>query len=121
MNDIHTMQITKSLAMSSESYGAMICIRGAEIGTMVSLKSDRKLVAGRDSTICGHVISGSKISRKHFEITYIGSLNKYLVLDCSSNGIYLKNGCRLQKGQEYYLSPMEELQLGDKSTIYKLR
>lgn len=120
-NDAHSMQVTRSLAMSSELSGAMVCVRGNAIGQMVLLKSDRKLNVGRDPSCCNHVITDPKVSRKHLEITYIGALNKYLVVDCSSNGTYIQNGRRLIKGQEYYLPPMTEMWLGSENTIYKLR
>lgn len=120
-NDMHSMQVTKSLAMSSELSGAMVCVRGNAIGQMVMLKSDRKLKIGRDPSYCNYVITDARVSRKHLEITYIGTLNKYLVVDCSSNGTYIQNGIRLTKGQEYYLPPMTEMWLGSEKTIYKLR
>lgn len=121
VNDAHSMQVTKSLAMSSELSGAMICVRGASIGSMVLLKSDRKLIIGRDPSCCNYVVSDSKVSRKHLEITYIGALNKYLVVDCSSNGTFIRNGIRLHKNQECYLPPRTELWIGSSNTVYKLR
>lgn len=120
-NDAHSMQVTRSLAMSSELSGAMVCVRGSAIGQMVMLKSDRKLNVGRDPSCCNYVITDARVSRKHLEITYVGTLNKYLVVDYSSNGTYIQNGRRLNKGQEYYLSPRTEMWLGSENTIYKLR
>lgn len=120
-NDARSMQVTRSLAMYGELSGAMICVRGDAIGSMVSLKSDRKLIVGRDKTYCNYVVTDQKVSRKHLEITYIGTLNKYLVVDYSSNGTFLQNGVQLKKKQEYYLPPRTELWLGSSDTIYKLR
>ncbi len=120
-NDVRSMQVTRSLAMSGGLSGAMICVRGNAIGSMVSLKSDRKLLVGRDRTSCNYVVTDQKVSRKHLEITYIGALNKYLVVDCSRNGTFLQNGTRLNKEQEYYLPPRTELWLGSSDTVYKLK
>lgn len=120
-NNTNKMQVTKSLAMSMELTGAIICIKGTDIGSMISLPSDKKMIVGRDPTVSNYVINHPKISRKHFEITYIGSLNKYLIVDYSRNGIFLQDGSRLEKEREYYLSPMTELSMGDGSNIYKLR
>lgn len=106
--------------MSTEQSGAMICIRGKEIGAMVPLDSDKKVTAGRDPSVSNYVIADPKVSGKHFEITFVGALKKYLVVDDSRNGTFLKDGSRLQRGKEYYLPPMTELWFGD-GNIYKLR
>lgn len=121
VNNARTMQVTRSLAMSSELSGAMICIKGAAVGSMIPLPSDKRIVIGRDSSACNHVVSGPKVSRKHLEITYVGSLKKYLVVDHSSNGTFIGNHERLKKNQEYYLKPAEELKLGNSENIYKLK
>lgn len=121
VNDRVSMQVTKSLALSSELTGAMVCIRGQAIGSLLSLPGDRKMTIGRDPNVCNYVISDSKVSRKHLDITYVGTLNKYLVVDYSSNGTFLQDGTRLQNNMEYYLSPGAELQLGTGNNIYKLR
>lgn len=116
------MSVTRSFAMSQDhASGAMICIRGDAIGSMVSLQSDRKVVVGRDPSVCNLVISNPKVSRKHLEIMYIGALNKYRVVDCSSNGTFLQNRYRLDRNQEYYLESMTELRFGSDDVIYKLR
>lgn len=120
-NNKNTMQVTRSLAMSEELSGDMICIKGQAIGSRISLQSDRTILIGRDPSVCNYVIRDLKISRKHLKITYVGALNSYRVVDCSSNGTFLRGGFRLQNDQEYYLSPGEELQLGGSETIYKLR
>ena len=119
VNNMQTMQVTKSLAMSAELSGAMICIKGEDVGNMIPLPSDKRMIVGRDSSSCNYIVSGLKVSRKHLEITYIGSLNKYLVIDRSSNGTFIKNNERLKKDQEYYLKPLTELKLGNGDNIYK--
>lgn len=121
-NDVNTIQVTRSLAMSAEmSQGAMICIKGHAIGKMVALPDDRKMIVGRDPSICSLVLSDPKVSRIHLEITYIGTLKKYRVLDYSSNGTYLSSQVRLEKDHEYYLEPSTELWLGSGDIRYKLR
>ncbi len=120
VNNTRTMQVTSSLAMSADESGAMICINGQEIGSMLPLKSDRRVVAGRDPSVSNYVIPDPRVSGKHFEITYIGALKKYRVVDYSHNGTFLKDGSRLQMNQEYYLPPKTELWVGS-GNIYKLR
>lgn len=121
VNNAETMQVTRSLAMASDAQGAMVCIGGTDIGKIQTLKSDQMVTVGREPGVCEYVLSDGKISRKHLEITYIGALNKYLVVDRSSNGTLLGNGTRLIRHQEYYLSPRTELYLGSKKNLFKLQ
>lgn len=121
-NNTYTMHVTRSLAMSEEhAEGAMICICGDAIGSMVPLKNERRVIVGRDASVCNLVISNSHVSRKHLEITYLDVLKKYRVIDYSSNGTFLKNHNRLEPNREYYLEPMTELYIGSEKVIYKLR
>jgi len=122
MNDQSTMQVTKSLAMSAELSGAMVCIKGEEFGKMLNLPGDKKILVGRDPAVCNHTLSNGKVSREHLEITYICGLNSYMVVDKSSNGTFLMDGTRLEKHKEYYLKPLTEISLGGKNNIiFKLR
>ncbi len=122
VNDVNTMQVTRSLALSGEgAQGAMICVKGDAIGQMLALPNDRKIVVGRDPSICDLTLSNPKVSRKHLEITYIDMLKKYRVLDYSTNGTFISNQIRLRKNHEYYLEPATELWLGSGETRYKLR
>lgn len=121
-NDIYTMEVTRSLAMSEKkTEGAMICICGEAIGSMIPLKNEHRMIIGRDASVCDLVISNPYVSRKHLEITYLDVLRKYRVIDYSSNGTFLKNHLRLESNKEYYLDPMEELYLGSEKIVYKLR
>lgn len=120
-NDMLTMQVTKSLSLSEDKRGGLICIRGTHIGKCIPLPSDEIVTLGRDAAKCTYAIVDSQVSRKHCEITYVGALNKYRVIDYSKNGTYLGNGKRLERDKEYYLSPAEELYLGNEDNLYKLR
>lgn len=120
-NDVHTMSVTRSLAMSSASEGGLICIRGAQIGTMIVLPSDKIIRVGRDATKCQHVINDTKVSRIHCSFTYVGAINQYRVVDQSRNGTFLENGERLTAGQEYYLKPMTKLYIANENNAYQLR
>ncbi|MCR5624188.1 MAG: FHA domain-containing protein [Lachnospiraceae bacterium] len=121
INDLSTMSVTRSIALSGKKSGGLICIRGTHIGTMITLDNDKKVILGRDASVCTHVINDKQVSRKHIEITYVGTLNKYRIVDFSSNGTYTGDGIRLEKGKEYYLDPAEELYLGNEDNLYKLR
>ena len=120
-NDIRTMSVTKSLALSQDKNGGLICIRGTHIGKFIPLPNDEIITLGRDATQCNYAIVDSQVSRKHCEITYVGALNKYRVVDYSKNGTFLGDGRRLEKGKEYYLTSTEELYLGNEDNLYKFR
>lgn len=121
MNTRATMQVTRSLALSSEPEGGLICIRGKHLGHLIPLPGDRALTVGRDPSVCQIVLDDGQVSRKHCQITYIASLNKYRVVDVSKNGTFLGNGRRLERGKEYYVDPAEELYMGNQNNLYKFR
>lgn len=121
VNDLLTMQVTQSIALSEEKAGGLICIRGSHIGQLIPLPSDKVVVLGRDATQCTCVITDAQVSRKHCEIVYIAALEKYRVMDFSKNGTFQGDGTRLIKGKEYYFSSAEELYLGNEDNLYKLR
>lgn len=120
-NSMSTMQVTKSLALSEDKVGGLICIRGSHIGQLIPLPSDEKIILGRDATQCQYVVTDAQVSRKHCEIVFVGTLGKYRVIDLSKNGTFLGDGTRLEQGKEYYLSATEELYLGNEDNLYKLR
>lgn len=120
-NDESTMSVTHSYAMSMQLSGGMICIRGKNIGFMVDLPTEQTIVAGRSAKVSNHIIPDPGVSKKHFEITYLGMLDKYLVKDCSSVGTFLGSGQRLIPGKDYYVDPGTELWLGNTNNVYKLR
>ena len=121
MNNKNTMQVTRSLAMSSMVIGEMICIAGDDIGKDIVLDSDRMVSVGRDAAVCDYVLTSPVISRKHLDVKYVGSLGRYLLIDQSSNGTFQANGERMQKGKEYYLSSGDMVMLGDKNQVYRFR
>ena len=63
VNDVSTMKVTRSLAMSAKaSQGAMICVKGDGIGSMAVLQDDRKVIVGRDPSLCSVVLANPKVS-----------------------------------------------------------
>lgn len=120
MNDLGTMWVTKSLALSADKEGSLICIRGSHVGQRFPLKSDKTVFLGRDASQVDFVITDGQVSRKHCAITYIAEIDKYRVIDYSLNGCYMKDGKRLERGREYYLSPADELYLGNGENLYQL-
>ncbi|MCM1245135.1 MAG: FHA domain-containing protein [Roseburia sp.] len=121
VNTRATMQVTRSLAMSSEPSGGLICIRGKHIGHMIVLPADKVMVFGRDPGECNVVMDDNLISRRHCQITYIASIDQYRIMDCSKNGTFLGDGTRLQSGKEYYVKPTTEIYMGNRNNLYKFK
>lgn len=121
MNTRETMQVTRSLALSSEPSGGLICIRGNHLGHMISLPGDKGMIFGRDPSKCNIVLDDGQVSRKHCQITYIASLMQYRIVDFSKNGTFLGDGTRLKSGKEYYVKPATEIYMGNKDNLYKFR
>lgn len=121
INTRATMQVTRSLALSSEPSGGLICIRGKHLGHMISLPADKIMTFGRNPAECNIVLDDSQVSRKHCQITYIASLGQYRIVDLSKNGTFLGDGTRLQQGKEYYIKSATEIYLGSNENLYKLK
>lgn len=121
INTRETMQVTRSLALSSEPSGGLICIRGSQLGHMISLPADRIMTFGRDPAECNIVLHDSLVSRLHCQITYIAAMEKYRIVDFSKNGTFWGDGTRLQSGKEYYVKSATEIYLGNSDNLYKLR
>lgn len=121
INTQETMQVTRSLAMSSEPSGGLICIRGKHLGHMIMLPADKVMVFGRDPNGCNVVLDDSLISRRHCQITYIAALDQYRIVDCSKNGTFSGDGTRFQPGKEYYVKPAAEIYMGNRENLYKFK
>ena len=119
-NDM-TMTVTRSIALSGEEEGGLICIKGDHIGQMIRLPGDEPVLFGRDKNQCTYVLSDTQVSRKHCEITYVVSMNKYRVIDYSKNGTFIGTTQKMEPEKEYYLEPGTELYIGNKRNLYKLR
>ena len=69
--------------------GYLIGSKGEYQGASIPIEGE--LLIGRDETNCQVVIKRPDISRKHCMIRYSGN-GSYTVTDCSSNGVYDKEG-----------------------------
>lgn len=100
--------------------GALICIRGTYLGSIIRIYPEQEIVIGRDGTIADLVINLPLASRRHCTLTYHCDMMKYEVRDLSSNGTFIDGDKRLLKNETYLLKPGSEICFGDKDTIYKL-
>ena len=119
--DDMTMTVTRSIALSGAEEGGLICIKGDHIGQMLPLPNEKTEVFGRDKEQCTYVLSDAQVSRRHCDITYIGSTNQYRVVDHSKNGTFYGAGEKMIPERDYFLNPGTELYIGNKRNVYKLR
>lgn len=103
------------------SKSGIMCLAGEYQGVSVPMEDGATITIGRDASCCNLVISGSKISRKHCQITYEKARNKYMVTDFSTNGTYIKDGTRLVKERSMELDPGTVLTLGNDANSFRLQ
>ena len=78
------------------------------------------MTIGRNADICDIAVMGDPhISKKHCEVIYDAKGKRYLVLDQSSNGLYI-NGKKLPKGQPVMIKPGQLIMLGSDSSGFKV-
>lgn len=100
----------------------VMCIAGEYLGVSVPLeKSTDVLAIGRDASVCNLVLTGSKISRKHCEISYSPIRGNYRVVDTSTNGTFIKGGSRLERDKATELAPGTVLYLGNEVNSFRLQ
>lgn len=102
------------------NYGALICIRGTYLGSIIRICPEQEIVIGRDGTVADLVINLPLVSRRHCILIYHYGTMKYEVMDLSSNGTFVDGSKRLLKNETYLLKAGSEICFGDKKTVYKL-
>ena len=92
--------------------GAIRWIKGVMAGQEVTVEKGGELVIGRDKTQCSFVFPDNmtKISGKHISVR-LNTADTYTVVDYSTNGSYLKDGTKLEKGKSTILSKGTEIYL----------
>lgn len=100
--------------------GALICIRGTYLGSIIRICPEQEIVIGRDGSVADLVINLPLVSRRHCILIYHCGTMKYEVMDLSSNGTFVDGNKRLLKNETYLLKPGSEICFGDKKTVYKL-
>lgn len=114
------ISITRSLAMNQKPAGAVIGIRGTNLGKILRIQPESQIILGRDTEKCDICFSDPKVSRKHCVIVYHLSENGYSVYDYSTNGTYKDGGFLLKKGENHHLPPGTELWLGTRKEAIRL-
>lgn len=114
------ISITRSLALNREQGGAIVGIRGTNLGKILRIQPKIEILLGRDTEKCDICFSSPKVSRVHCRITYHLLEQCYTVVDCSMNGIYREDGRRLKKGENHGIQPGTELWIGTRQEAIKL-
>lgn len=95
------------------SNASLFCTRGTYQGTKFDIPSNETILIGRDPSSCAVIITNSSgVSRKHLELRFDNTSNRYWVKDISSTGTFLANGNRLENGKMYQFSRGTRLRLG---------
>lgn len=112
--------VLSSLNQTQKNYGALICVHGAYLGSIIRIKPEQKILIGRDGNIVDMIINLPFVSRIHCTILYHCDTMEYEIVDLSHNGTFVNGNKRLLRDETYLLKPGNEICFGDKETIYKL-
>lgn len=103
-----------------EECGALICVRGAYLGSIIRIRPEQKITIGRDEEVADMIVNLPLVSRNHCILIYHCDIMKYEIVDFSTNGTFVDGNKRLVKNETYFLKPGSEICFGDKKTVYKL-
>lgn len=102
--------------------GSIMIMTGVMAGSNIIIEDGQYVVVGKDTSRANLILdnSYSKVSRVHCSITYSAKLDKYFVVDTSTNGTYLSNSSRFSKNTRIPLSRGTIIYLADNSCQIKL-
>ncbi len=109
-----------SLNQLRKNHGAIICVQGEYLGSIVYIKPEEKILIGRDGSSVDMVVNLPFVSRNHCTLTYHSDTLEYEIIDYSSNGTFVNGGKRLLPDEPYILKTGSELSFGNMETIFKL-
>lgn len=112
--------LTSSLAQNQNNMGALVCIKGAYLGSIVRIMPEQKILIGRDETLADMIVNLPLVSRTHCAIIYHAERKEYEIVDFSSNGTFVNGDKRLVQDESYLLKEGSTISFGDRQTIYKL-
>ncbi|MCI7061735.1 MAG: LytTR family transcriptional regulator DNA-binding domain-containing protein [Lachnospiraceae bacterium] len=109
-----------TISEKQKEYGAIVCIRGAYLGSIIHICPEQKILIGRDLNTVDIQVNLPLVSRMHCELVYHADRQDYEVTDYSSSGTYVNQNQRLMKGITYTFPRGTALCFGDLETVYKL-
>ena len=97
---------------SNANTGEMLGLNGMYAGARIPIDA-KGIIIGRDSKVGNLVIDNAKVSRKHCTILYDEKNHTYHVIDHSTNGIFRKDGSRIQAENAVEIGKDEEICIGN--------
>lgn len=96
--DEKVKQITEN---TEKSAGFIQVTNGSMAGFSIPIKDKETVYLGKDAKFANLVFTNdyTNVSRMHCSVTFDAKANRYFVIDSSSNGTYLINKKRLEKGK----------------------
>ena len=79
--------------------------RSGKPGDKWILPAGMDMAIGRSPDRCNIIVEDPDVSRVHCTIRYDGKSGTFLLTDMSSNGTYLQNGSRLERGLPHPMAP----------------
>lgn len=118
-----TVELRETDIKTSDLFsGCIIMLTGEYLGCSINLHFGEQIVMGKDPFQCNLVIDNYKnyVSRKHCSISYDENVRKYVVVDYSTNGVYLNEIKRIPQNVDVYVDPGTVVSLA-KSVSFKLK
>lgn len=115
------MQVTRSLALSSEPSGGLICIKGRQLGAhdIAARRQDNDLWKGPGRMQhCVEWQPGQSVALPDYIYRGAGAVPHRGFFQ---NGTFLGDETRLQSGKEYHVKSATEIYLGNSDNLYKLK
>lgn len=103
-----------------KAFGAIVCVQGDYLGTIIRIKPEQEIVIGRDGEVADFVVNLPFVSRYHCTLVFHPKTMEYEVTDYSSNGTFVNGGKRLLPDEPYILKAGSELSFGSTDTVFKL-
>lgn len=101
--------------------GALIGVSGMYQGAELPINSQESIVIGRDAENSNLVITDKAVSRRHCSVSYDAFCQYYIVIDHSTNGVYLKDGSQITPGQPVVIYPGDTIRLGNTEHVFRLK
>lgn len=114
------LRVTKSLALNQKKTGAIVFVKGKNVGAIIRINDQKNIVLGRDGNVADIVINDTKISRRHCCVTYHQDTGKYTICDFSKNGIFNNKGKQYPKDTPFQVEAGEEIWIGSSENVFQL-
>ena len=85
------------------------------------LPNDTFVIVGRDIQMSNIVVSNdSRISKQHMVVQYDYSRNCFVIIDVSTNGVYI-NGARIKKHTSFEVASGTQINIANGACLLELR